>query len=89
VRKNVGKYRRQLEAYSAFCKELGEKEADVALSWMLANPAITAPIIGPRTLEQFKGSLRAVEIKLEKDALSKLDETFPGPGGPAPEAYAW
>ncbi|MGQ9632221.1 MAG: aldo/keto reductase [bacterium] len=89
VRRAVEKHRSQLEAYSAFCRELGEKEADVALAWMLANPAITAPIIGPRTLDQFKDSLRALEVKLDESALAKLDEIFPGPGGAAPEAYAW
>ena len=50
---------------------------------------MTAPIIGPRTMEQLDGALRATEIRLKKDALARLDEIFPGPGGPAPEAYAW
>jgi aryl-alcohol dehydrogenase-like predicted oxidoreductase len=61
----------------------------VALAWLLANPVVTAPIIGPRTMEQLTGSLRALEIKLDDVALKKLDEIFPGPGGAAPEAYAW
>ena len=51
--------------------------------------AVTAPIIGPRTADQLTGSLRATEIKLSADALKRLDEIFPGPGGAAPEAYAW
>jgi len=85
----VAKLRPQLEAFSAFCRELGESEANVALAWTLAHPAITAPIIGPRTLKQFEESLRAVEIKLDEAALARLNEIFPGPGGPAPEAYAW
>ena len=81
--------RAQLMAYAALCKELGESESNVALAWLLSNPAVTAPIIGPRTLEQFENSLRAVEIALTDDVLRKLDEIFPGPGGAAPEAYAW
>ncbi len=81
--------RAQLMAYAALCKELGESQSNVALAWLLSNPAVTAPIIGPRTLEQFENSLRAVEIALSDDALRKLDEIFPGPGGAAPEAYAW
>ncbi len=85
----TGSQRAQLEAYAALCKELGESESNVALAWLLSNPAVTAPIIGPRTLEQFENSLRAVEIVLSDDVLSKLDEIFPGPGGAAPEAYAW
>jgi aryl-alcohol dehydrogenase-like predicted oxidoreductase len=61
----------------------------VALAWLLKDPVVTAPIIGPRTLEQLTGSLRALELKLDETALKKLDEIFPGPGGEAPEAYAW
>jgi aryl-alcohol dehydrogenase-like predicted oxidoreductase len=83
------KLRPQLEAYEGLCQEIGEKPADVALAWLLHNPVVTAPIIGPRTIEQLEGSLRAVELKLTDDVLKKLDEIFPGPGGEAPEAYAW
>src|SRR3954452_21972379 len=79
----------QLEEYEKICRELGEKPADVGLAWLLANPVVTAPIVGPRTMEQLDGSMRALEITLEDDALARLDEIFPGPGGPAPEAYAW
>ncbi len=78
-----------MEDWEAFCKELGEKPADVALAWLLHNPVVTAPIIGPRTMEQLTGSLRALEIKLDDVALKKIDEIWPGPGGEAPEAYAW
>jgi len=81
--------RSQFERYSALCKELGESEANVALAWLLAQPAVTAPIIGPRTPEQFEDTLRAVDIQLSEEVLKKLDEIFPGPGGKAPEAYAW
>jgi aryl-alcohol dehydrogenase-like predicted oxidoreductase len=81
--------RRQLEAFSSLCRQIGEKEADVALAWMLQNPAVTAPIIGPRTMEQFENCLRAVEIGLDDAVLQTLDDIFPGPGGEAPKAYAW
>lgn len=83
------KHRAQLEAYESLSRELGEKPADVALAWLLQNPAVTAPIIGPRTLEQLEGSLRALEIELSDDLPARLDEIWPGPGGEAPEAYAW
>jgi aryl-alcohol dehydrogenase-like predicted oxidoreductase len=87
-RKHVEEKRPQLEAWEKLCADLGERPADVALAWLLANPVVTAPIIGPRTMEQFQGSLRAPEIRLEQDTLDKLDEIFPGPGT-APEHYAW
>lgn len=89
VQKEIDKYRPKLEAWEQFCKEMGENPADVALAWLLKNPVVTAPIIGPRTDEQLTGALRALEIEFSEDALKKLDEIFPGPGGEAPEAYAW
>lgn len=89
VQKTLEKNRAKIEAYEAFCKEMGEQPADVGIAWLLNNPIVTAPIIGPRTLDQLTGSLRALEIKLSADALKRLDEIFPGPGGAAPEAYAW
>lgn len=81
--------RGRLERFSALCRELGEQEANVALAWVLANPDMTAPIIGPRTVRQLRESLRAVEIELDAAVLAELDAIFPGPGGEAPEAYAW
>jgi aryl-alcohol dehydrogenase-like predicted oxidoreductase len=83
------KLRPQLEAYTALCQEMGGQPANVALAWLLRDPVVTAPIIGPRTVEQLGGSLRAVELRLPDDVLKKLDDIFPGPGGEAPEAYAW
>ncbi len=89
IRQNVEKRRRQLEAYEQLCRDLGEEPGHVALAWILNNPAITGPIIGPRTQEQLAGSLRALEISLGPETLKSLDEIWPGPGGEAPEAYAW
>ena len=89
VQQEIEKHRPQLEAYEALCREMGEKPADVALAWLLHNPVVTAPIIGPRTLEQLTGSLRAPEIKLSDEVMARLDAIWPGPGGEAPEAYAW
>jgi aryl-alcohol dehydrogenase-like predicted oxidoreductase len=89
VQTTIENQRSQFEDYEAFCRDLSEKPADVALAWLLHNPVVTAPIIGPRTLEQLTDSLRSVEIKLDEAALKRLDEIWPGPGGEAPEAYAW
>ena len=89
VEKEAKKYASQLNQYEKFCKQKGEKPADVALAWLLANPVVTAPIVGPRTIDQLTGSLRALKIKFSKADLAKLDEIWPGPGGEAPEAFAW
>jgi aryl-alcohol dehydrogenase-like predicted oxidoreductase len=85
----IEKNRAKLEAYESFCAQLGEQPAQVALAWLLANPVVTAPIIGPRTPQQLGEILRALEIPMPPETLKQLDEIFPGPGGPAPEAYAW
>ena len=87
--KAVEKNRAKLEAYEALCRSLGEPPAVVGLAWLLHNPMVTAPIIGPRTLDQLESAVRATEITLDAQTLSKLEEIFPGPGGEAPKAYAW
>jgi len=87
--KQIERNREKLESFEKLCAEIGEQPADVALAWLLSNDVVTAPIIGPRTLEQFTGSLRAAEIDLSEETLKSLDKIFPGPGGQAPEAYAW
>jgi aryl-alcohol dehydrogenase-like predicted oxidoreductase len=89
VQQEVQKHRVKLEAYERLCHELGEQPADVALAWLLHQPAVTSPIIGPRTLEQLDGTMRVLNLTLGMEMLKRLDELFPGPGGPAPEAYAW
>jgi aryl-alcohol dehydrogenase-like predicted oxidoreductase len=84
----VEKLRPQIEAYEALCTKLGKEPADVALAWLLHQPAVTAPIIGPRTVKQLTENLRAVDLSLSDDTLRALDEIWPGPGV-APQAYAW
>ncbi len=79
----------QLEKYESLCKSIGHPPAEVALAWLLHNPVVTAPIIGPRTIEQLESAVRAAAIELDDEVLKKLDEIFPGPGGEAPKAYAW
>jgi aryl-alcohol dehydrogenase-like predicted oxidoreductase len=89
VNKLIEKYHTQLLSYESFCRELGEKPAIVALAWLLNNPVVTAPIIGPRTMEHLTGSLESLELEFSEDSLAKLNSIWPGPGGEAPEAYAW
>ncbi|WP_080839672.1 aldo/keto reductase [Cohnella massiliensis] len=85
----VAKHRPQLEAFEKLAREFGESEANIALAWTLLHPAMTAPIIGPRTQEQLESALKVVDIELDAPTLERLDEIFPGPGGEAPQAYAW
>ena len=87
-RTSLEENRDQVEAYEKFCADLGEEPAIVGLAWLLHQPAVTAPIIGPRTMEQLESAQRALEVKLDDDALSPLDEIWPG-HKTAPEDYAW
>jgi aryl-alcohol dehydrogenase-like predicted oxidoreductase len=79
----------QIKKYEALCREIGHPPGEVALAWLLHNPVVTAPIIGPRTIEQLESAVRAASIQLDEEVLKKMDEIFPGPGGEAPMAYAW
>ncbi len=87
--KRIAEKHDQLKRYESLCKKLGESPAAVGLAWLLHNPVVTAPIIGPRTMAQFEESLRVPDVKLDESTLKKLDAIFPGPGGEAPYAYAW
>ena len=80
--------RPQLEAYEDLAAELGEDPGTVGLAWLLSRPAVTAPIVGPRTPEHLEGALHAVDVTLDAGVLDKLDEIFPG-HKTAPEDYAW
>jgi aryl-alcohol dehydrogenase-like predicted oxidoreductase len=81
-------HRAAIEQYEDFAEQLGHEPGDIALAWLLHQPAVTAPIIGPRTQAQLDAGLRALEVTLDADALARLDEIFPGKKT-APEHYAW
>lgn len=78
----------QIEKWENYCDEIGEDPANTALAWLLNQPGVTAPIIGPRTIQQLDESIRSLEIKFNEELLSKLDKIFP-PAGKSPEYYAW
>ena len=83
--------RATIEAYEKLAESLEADAANLALGWLLSRPGVTAPIIGPRTLEQLDNALGALDVDLDSETLSRLDELFPpiGKGGPGPEAWAW
>jgi aryl-alcohol dehydrogenase-like predicted oxidoreductase len=85
----IARHGDKLQRFETLCRTLGEEPADVAMAWLLRNPVVTSPVIGPRTLAQLDEGMRALEIKLDDATVARLDEIFPGPGKPAPEAYAW
>jgi aryl-alcohol dehydrogenase-like predicted oxidoreductase len=89
VQNRLDEHRDQIQRYEDFCDKIGHDPAQVGLAWLANQPAVTAPIVGPRTMEQFTSAVEALDFELDDGALATLDEIFPGPGGPAPEAYAW
>ena len=88
AKESLEEHREAIGAYEDLCAELGEEPADVAIAWLLHQSAVTAPIVGPRTIEQLDGSLRALELTLDAKVLARLDDIFPG-YRTAPEDYAW
>ncbi|MBU2493787.1 MAG: aldo/keto reductase [Bacteroidetes bacterium] len=87
----INKYKinkEQIDKWEKFCGDINEDPANTALAWLIHQPTVDAPIIGPRTLIQLENSMRAVEIKFEKSQMDKLDIIFP-PAGQAPQYYAW
>jgi aryl-alcohol dehydrogenase-like predicted oxidoreductase len=88
AREYLEQHREQIAAYEDLCGELGEEPANVALAWLLAQPGVTGPIIGPRTVGQLDDAQRAVTLDLDDDVLKRLEELFPGYRS-APEHYAW
>lgn len=89
IQERIQVHEKQFEAFYQLCDELGEEPAVIALAWLLHQPIVTAPVIGPRTVEQLEMSLKALEVKLSEATLKRLDEIFPGPGAEAPVNYAW
>ena len=87
----VEQHRDTLERYEKLAAEVGISPANLALAWLLSRPGVTAPIIGPRTVEQLDETVPVVSQQLDDDVLTRLDELFPplGKGGPSPEAWAW
>lgn len=85
----LGDRRPAIERYEEFCAELGIHPGVVAIAWLLHQPTVTAPVIGPRTIEQLDSAVAALDVVLDAATLAELDRIWPGPGGPAPEAYAW
>ena len=89
VQRALEQRRPQIERYEAFCRDIGAEPGVVGLAWLLHQDAVAAPIIGPRTVAQLEDACQALALALTPEMLTGLDDIFPGPGGPAPEAYAW
>lgn len=85
----AAQHKDRIEQYETVCKDMGQDPAEVALAWVLSNPDVTSPIIGPRTMKQLESALGVPSIQMDMGIKKKLEAIWPGPGGEAPEAYAW
>ncbi|MDP3174394.1 MAG: aldo/keto reductase [Phenylobacterium sp.] len=68
-----------IDVLLAVAKEAETSAASVALAWVLAQPAVTSPIIGARTLDQLTDNLQALEVRLTTDQLTRLNEVSTPP----------
>jgi len=77
------------DALAALADEAGISLIHLAIAFVLRHPAVTAPIIGPRTMEQLESQLGAVDVELDEALLDRIDEIVP-PGtnlNPADAGY--
>ena len=83
---------RKLEAAQAL-GELAEQSGltliELALAFVMRHPAVTAPIIGPRTMEQLDSQLPALETSLSDDVLDRIDEIVPPGLNVNPDERGW
>jgi aryl-alcohol dehydrogenase-like predicted oxidoreductase len=71
---------RKLEAADALAQlaeEAGMSLIEMALAFVLSHPAVSAAIIGPRTMEQLESQLPAADRRLPDDVLDRIDEIVP------------
>ncbi len=78
--KQVEANRDKLQKYEDLCREIGHPPGEVSLAWLLHNPVVTAPIIGPRTMEQLESAVRATEIVLDDEVLAQAGRDLPWSG---------
>ena len=78
----------RLAQFENLAEDLGLSPGNLALAWLLVQPAVASVISGPGSVSQFESMIQVPDIKLDAQTLEALDELFP-PCGAAPEAYAW
>lgn len=90
------RHREKIERYEALCAQLGEHPSAVGLAWLLRQPGVTGPIVGPRTTEQFQSNLHALKFTSTTRRWNSWRRSFPvrgrlprsGPGSDQGQAPA-
>ena len=67
------------ENFTKFAQQYGFPPAGLAIAWVASHPAVTAPIIGARSLDQLEGSLKSLQIEISPDLRDKISELSPEP----------
>jgi aryl-alcohol dehydrogenase-like predicted oxidoreductase len=67
------------EDFTRFAQEHGFEAPALAVAWVMAHPAVTAPIIGARSLQQLEGSLRATDISMTVELYAQISALSPTP----------
>lgn len=67
------------ERFTNFARQHGYEPAGLAVAWVAGHPAMTAPIIGSRNLEQLNGSLKALEIEMTPELRAEVSALSPEP----------
>jgi aryl-alcohol dehydrogenase-like predicted oxidoreductase len=65
------------EGLAPLAKEKGATMSQLALAWVLQQPGVTAPIIGPRTMEQLEDNLGALAVEIDGDDRKRIDDLIP------------
>ena len=77
------------DALAAVAEEAGLSLIEMALAFVIRHPAVTAAIIGPRTMEHLEGQLTAAEVELSDDVLDRIDEIVPPGANVNPTETGW
>ncbi len=67
----------KVQAFVTWCAGEGLAPADVALAWVMQQPGITSPIIGPKSIQQYSAYMTAAQLVLSPDQLTAIDGIFP------------
>ena len=69
-----------LDFLRAMASDKGCSMSQLALAWNMAQPGVTAPIIGPRTFAQVEDNLQAVDVEMTEEDLARIDDLVPPKG---------
>jgi aryl-alcohol dehydrogenase-like predicted oxidoreductase len=67
------------ERFTNFAREHDVEPASLAVAWVMSHPAVTAPIIGARNVEQLEGSLGSLKVEMTPELRAEISSLSPAP----------